>query len=289
MRLRKCSRQEFNSMRRALFAICLSTACSSTQFAHALPGTTNLSLLPGVTATATGEDFGASIGDAIDGNRDGNFGDGSVFYENANPESPPLFYQVDLGTSAYIDRVQILRRTDADQGVFGNMNLTIYQDDGTGHPGAVAFSHDYLPNYFGVGTWGTTDPGSPSQGGAANGTLGRFVRLERLDNNYWLTFSEFEVIGAKTPLQFTDANDIAIGKPVTSSSPPGYGANHQRQRREYRRQLRCRDLSPRVSYVRSWCRTILASRPGCEHAARPLAALFPRRQLHHIAIQGHGI
>ena len=224
MRLRKCSRQEFNSMRRALFAICLSTACSSTQFAHALPGTTNLSLLPGVTATATGEDFGASIGDAIDGNRDGNFGDGSVFYENANPESPPLFYQVDLGTSAYIDRVQILRRTDADQGVFGNMNLTIYQDDGTGHPGAVAFSHDYLPNYFGVGTWGTTDPGSPSQGGAANGTLGRFVRLERLDNNYWLTFSEFEVIGAKTPLQFTDANDIAIGKPVTSSSPPGYGA-----------------------------------------------------------------
>ena len=44
----------------------------------ALPGTTNLSLLPGVTATATGADFGASISDAIDGNRDGNFGDGSI-------------------------------------------------------------------------------------------------------------------------------------------------------------------------------------------------------------------
>src|SRR6266851_4109585 len=68
--------------------------------AWALPGTTNLSLLPGVTATATGADFGASITDAIDGNRDGNFGDGSVFYENAG--APPLFYQVDLGASAYI-------------------------------------------------------------------------------------------------------------------------------------------------------------------------------------------
>jgi dockerin type I repeat protein len=120
--------------------------------------------------------------------------------------------------------VQVLRRTDADQSVFGNMNLTIFKDDGTGHPGAVAFTHDYLPNYFGVGTWGTTDPGAPAQGGATAGTFGRFVRLERLDNNYWLTFSEFEVIGAKIPLQFTDANDIAIGKPVTSSSPPGYGA-----------------------------------------------------------------
>ena len=64
----------------------------------------------------------------------GNFGDGSVFYENPNTSAPPgtsqLFYQVDLGTSAYIDRVQVLRRTDADQGVFGPMTLTIYQDDG---------------------------------------------------------------------------------------------------------------------------------------------------------------
>ena len=186
--------------------------------AWALPGTTNLSLLPGVTATATGADFGASISDAIDGNRDGNFGDGSVFYENA--AAPPLFYQVDLGTSAYIDRVQLLRRTDADQGVFGNMRLSILQDDGSGNPGAVAFSHDYQTGGFTEGSWGTVDPGASAPGGA----FGRFVRLERLDNNYWLTFSEFEVIGAHTPLKFTESNNIVLGKPVTTSSPPGYGA-----------------------------------------------------------------
>ncbi len=158
------------------------TASSSVR---ALPGTTNLSLLPGVTATATGADYGASIEDAIDGNRDGNFGNGSVFYVNANPESPPLFYQVDLGSDAYIERVQVLRRTDADQGVFGNMRLTIYEDDGAGNPGAVAFTNDYLTTGFSVGSWGTTDPGASAPGGA----LGRFVRLERLDNNYWLTFA----------------------------------------------------------------------------------------------------
>ena len=168
--------------------------CSGANFAWALPGTTNLARFG--TATATGADFGASIEDAIDGNRDGNFYNGSVFYGNAIPESPPLFYEVDLGVDAYIDRVQILRRTDESQAVFGNMRLTIYEDDGAGNPGAVSFTQDYLPTNFVVGTWGTTDPGASAAGGA----FGRHVRLERLDNNYWLTFAEFEVIGSTSPL-----------------------------------------------------------------------------------------
>jgi hypothetical protein len=33
-----------------------------------------------------------------------------------------------------------------------------------------------------------------------------------------------EVIGASTPLQYSRSNDIALGKPVTTSSPPGFGA-----------------------------------------------------------------
>ena len=83
---------------------------------------TNLATLG--TATASRTDFGATVEAGIDGNRDGNFGNGSVFYGNADPLLPPLYYEVDLGVDAYIDRVQILRRTDADQGVFGNMRLT---------------------------------------------------------------------------------------------------------------------------------------------------------------------
>jgi hypothetical protein len=186
---------------------------------QALAGKINLSLLPGATATATGADYGSSISDAIDGNRDGNFYNGSVLYENA--AAPPLFYQVDLGQNAYIDRVQLLRRTDADQAVFGNMRLSIFPDDGSGNPAAVpSFQHDYQTSSFTLGTWGTVDPGASAPGGAN----GRFVRLERLDNNYWLTFSEFEVIGSLSPLAATETNNLAAGKPVTTLSPPGYGA-----------------------------------------------------------------
>ncbi|BBO33335.1 discoidin domain-containing protein [Lacipirellula parvula] len=201
--------------------LAIGAALTAAQPAWALPGTVNLA--PFGTATATGADFGASIEDGIDGNRNGDFNAGSVYYGNANPENPPLFYEVDLGVNAYIDRVQILRRTDADQGVFGNMRLTIYQDDGNGNPGAVAFTKDYLTGGFGEGgfeqgSWGTTDPSLNSP----QGTLGRHVRLERIDNNYWLTFAEFEVIGRTTPLAFSEANNIARGKPVTTSSAPGY-------------------------------------------------------------------
>ncbi|QDV80222.1 PEP-CTERM sorting domain-containing protein [Botrimarina mediterranea] len=184
----------------------------------AAPTTTNLAV--GGTATATGADYGAAIEDAIDGDRNGDFGAGSVFYGNAIAENPPLFYQVDLGASAYIERVQLLRRTDAQQGVFGNMRLTIYEDDGAGAPGAVAFTQDYLTNGFTIGSWGTTDPGASAPGGA----FGRHVRLERLDNNYWLTFAEFEVIGSGTPLLYTEADNLVVGKPVTTLSGPGYGA-----------------------------------------------------------------
>lgn len=184
----------------------------------AAPTTTNLAL--GGTATATGANYGAAIEDAIDGNRNGDFGAGSVFYGNANPSVPPLFYQVDLGAEAYIERVQLLRRTDAQQGVFGNMRLTIFEDDGAGAPGAVAFSQDYLTNGFTIGSWGTTDPGASTPGGA----YGRHVRLERLDNNYWLTFAEFEVIGSASPLLYTETDNLVAGKPVTTLSGPGYGA-----------------------------------------------------------------
>ena len=178
----------------AAFLMSLSLSMLLADEAYSLPGTTNLA--PGGTATATGADFGSSIEDAIDGNRDGNFGNGSVFYANAG--APPLFYEVDLGLDAYIERVQILRRTDADQNIFVNFRLTIFDDDG---PGNLA-------------------PGASAPGGAS----ARHVRLERLDNNYWLTFAEFEVIGSATPLQFTENENIAAGKPVTTSSAPGYGA-----------------------------------------------------------------
>ena len=100
------------------------------------------------------------------------------------------------------------------------MRLTVSQDDGSGNPGAVTFSHDYLTSEFSIGTWGTTDPGAMPPAARSVATCGS----SGLDNNYWLTFAEFEVIGSTSPLKFSENDNLAVGKPVTTSSPPGYGA-----------------------------------------------------------------
>src|SRR6476659_4725841 len=133
---------------------------------------TNLSI--GGTATSTRTDFGATVQAGIDGNRDGNFSNGSVFYENADPTpgATSYFYQVDLGQNSYVNRVQFLPRTDADQSVFGPINISLYPDDGTGHPAATpSFSQNYNTSYFGD-SFATADPGAAAAGGAN----GRFAR-----------------------------------------------------------------------------------------------------------------
>ena len=181
---------------------------------------TNLAL--GKATTSTRTDFGATVQAGVDGNRDGNFAHGSVFYENADPTpgATSYFYQVDLGQNDYINRIQFMPRTDADQNVFGKFNISIYPDDGAGQPAATpSFSQNYNSSYFG-NSFATANPGAAAPGGAN----GRFVRIARLDNNFWLTFAEMEVIGSSTPLQYTQSNNIAAGKPVTTSSTPGFGA-----------------------------------------------------------------
>src|SRR5271155_5319664 len=102
------------STRRATFicsvAVLAAFGGSSQAWAQYDPGMTDLAI--GGTATATESDYGGLISYGIDGNRDGNFSDGSVFYGNANPSNPPLFYQVDLGQNDYINRIQFFPRTD---------------------------------------------------------------------------------------------------------------------------------------------------------------------------------
>ena len=79
-----------------------------------------LAALAGVTAASGGgaQAAGGTPDKGVDGNRDGNFGDGSVYYGNSpssegtdsNP-STTYFYQVDLGQNNYVNRIQFLPRT----------------------------------------------------------------------------------------------------------------------------------------------------------------------------------
>ena len=147
---------------------------------------------------------------AIDGNRDGNYYNGSVAH-TAN-SATPAWYEVDLGTQFYLDRVQIFPRSDARQSSVENFRLSVFSDDGAGSPGGLVWTKDFLTaggnaNY----TWGTAE---------LSGIEGRHVRLERLDASpNFMTFAEFEVIGQTTPL----LSNLALNKPVTAS-PGGWGA-----------------------------------------------------------------
>jgi hypothetical protein len=202
-------------------AAALATLAGASQaWAQYDPGQSDLAL--NKSGSSTGADFGATFSMGVDGNRDGNFGDGSVFYENAG--TPPLFYQVDLGANEYVNRIQFLPRTDTSQSVFGNFNISIFPDDGTGHPAATAsYSQNFNTSYFGP-EFATALPGAATAGGAN----GRFVQITRLDNNFWLTFAEMEVVGASTPLTHTLSNDIALGKPVTldAGDSAGFGSTN---------------------------------------------------------------
>ena len=185
-------------------------------FAPAAPaGAAPMNLAPLGTATASSEGFGATAPDGNDGNRDGAFGAGSVFH-TLDPDTA-AFYQVDLGGSYYIDRVQVFPRTDTRQGSVENFRIRVLADDGSGNPGPELFSGDYQPTRAANFTFATSDPGAAAPGG----TRGRFVRLERLDGTpSFLTFAELEVIGQSAPLP---AN-VALNKPVVAS-PPGFGAS----------------------------------------------------------------
>ena len=80
MRLTGCSRSGIGKWaRRGLLLLCTISMSPFAKIGWALPGTQNLSLLPGVVATASPSRpegvYDTSPSTAIDGNRDGNYGE----------------------------------------------------------------------------------------------------------------------------------------------------------------------------------------------------------------------
>jgi len=175
------------------------------------PAVTVTNLAPGGTATGSSEGFGSVFADANDGNRDGQYGNGSVWH-TADPETSfPSHYQIDLGDRYHLDRIQIFPRTDMRQRTVENFRLTVYEDDGAGNPGSVSWSQDYLPGTWADYPWAAAIPA---------GVAGRHVRMERLDNNpTFLTFAEMEVFGRLEPIGV----NLAAGQPVVAS-PAGWGS-----------------------------------------------------------------
>ncbi len=174
-------------------------------FGAAPSGDPPVNLAPAGTATASSEGFGSVAADANDGSRNGAFASGSVFH-TLDPDTV-AFYEVDLGSDFYLDRIQIHPRTDTSQRSVENFRIDVFDSGGSN-----VFSETYqaadstrdLP-------WGTSE---------VRNVLGQRVRITRLDGTpSFMTFAEMEVYGKETPIATNLARaGIATGSNVRADS-----------------------------------------------------------------------
>lgn len=160
-------------------------------------------LAPAGTATASSVGYSLPAANAHNGNRAG----GDIWH-SANDNVNPAWYQVDLGSDFYLDRVQIIPRGEI-QGTVENFTIEVRNS-----ANAVVFSQSFLPA-------NSTDDGgvSPWATNLLRGIVGQTVRITRNDASPdAMTFSEFEVYGQSTP----GLANLASGRPVTSTAA-GFG------------------------------------------------------------------
>jgi hypothetical protein len=170
-----------------------------------------VNLAPLGVASGSSEGWGTVFADGNDGNRDGNYSNGSVWHTTGTPEAnPPSYYEVDLGIDYYLDRLEIFPRTDVFPGQQSVQNFRItVLDSGN----VQVFSTDFLSaGSTGDVAWGTN---------SIRNVYGQKVRIERLSQNEpnFMTFSEFEVYGQSTPIE----PNLATAATVTANTNGGFG------------------------------------------------------------------
>jgi len=178
---------------------------------HAVP--TNLSVAGTTTATASSQlNANNTPAKARDGNRSG-VGDANSFWHSANAPVPEVYgmqhwYEIDLGSNFYLDRLQIFPRPGSSQyqDTIKNFKLEVYNSAGT-----TVFSQMFLPDKTtGDRSWGTN---------AIRNVVGSRVRIIRdPPHAQWdraMTFGEFEVWGQSSPI----TANLALNRPTTSSPP----------------------------------------------------------------------
>lgn len=144
-----------------------------------------VNLAPLGTEAASSTAFGGTVDRGNDGDRNGVFGDGSVFHSGTTTPAGE-WYEVDLGSENYLDRVMVFPRTDQSQLSLGNFNIEVFSSLGDS-----VYSGSFL------GSSNTQD--DPWGISALSGVLGQRVRLTKNDPGFF-TISEFEIWGSNTPI-----------------------------------------------------------------------------------------
>ena len=123
---------------------------------------------------------------AVDGNTDGNWGNGSVTHTNADTNA---WWQVDLGTSATVNSIVVWNRTDC-----CSTRLSDYWVFVSNTPFSPSDTPTTLQSR--AGTWSDhqTIMPNPSTTIAAGGAQGRYVRVQLTGTDY-LSLAEVQVIG----------------------------------------------------------------------------------------------
>lgn len=173
---------------------------------------TNLSIAGTTTATASTNLTNNPPAKARDGNRS-NVGDANSFWHSANAPVPDVYgmqhwYEINLGSDFYLDRLEIFPRPGGSQyqDTIKNFKLEVYNTAGT-----TVFSQMFLPDKTtGDRSWGTN---------AFRNIVGSRVRIIRdPPHAQWdraMTFGEFEIWGQSSPI----TTNLALSRPTTSSTP----------------------------------------------------------------------
>ncbi|MCM4156949.1 PA14 domain-containing protein [Gramella sp. AN32] len=122
---------------------------------------------------------------AIDGNIDGNYGNGSVTHtENGTTGSNTLkWWQVDLGADKNITEIRIFNRSQPYSNRLKNIVVYVYDSKGVERFKKV-YTDGYYPN--------------PSEIIYTDGVVGKIVRIEKT-SDYGMTLAEVEVYGGALP------------------------------------------------------------------------------------------
>jgi hypothetical protein len=158
----------------------------------------NLALGKSATQSSTYPGYPASV--VVDGNTDGNIGDGSVSVTNANPNA---WWQADLGASATVNSIVIWNRTDCCSSRLSDYWVFVSDTpfDPTDTPATLQGR---------AGTWSSHQTSAPSP--SANipaGAQGRYVRVQLSGTNY-LSLAEVQAFGTIGPASLSITGPVSL-------------------------------------------------------------------------------
>ena len=167
----------------------------------------NVNLALGKAATQSSTLMASTgAGNAVDGNADGSFSDGSVTHTNDDANA---WWEVDLGAAATINSIAIWNRTDCCAS-----RLSDYWVFVSNAPFAASDTPSTLQGATGVWSNHQTTMPNPTTTVAAGGLQGRYVRIQLSGTNY-LSLAEVQVLGVLTG---ASPSNLALHQAATQSS-----------------------------------------------------------------------